>query len=460
VEQLCGQPYQLAIAVADLRAALRYAYEHRDEVKRRGLAASADAHDRFTWKQTAARMAERIKRVAHQMTWQDRVTLSSVASLVPQDTPASLLAVVVHARGDASTLPDCLARVRPFVDKLLVTGESGEDRARDIAQEYAAQWLTPQEIAEGPGYLHADWVLTLDGDQLLSEVTMLALPAQLANQPSAINKVAVSVVRRAAHGQPVENGEVRVVRNRIPNQMRDGRITRRNAPSVSASQSSNGHAIKNSVPSPSPLRTNEATPPMLEPWLVPYVPTSGDLFLDIGANVGTWTRWLAASYREVHAIEPNPDVLPALRHGLPDNVVVHEFGAWDAETTISFSRFSQSVHLTAYFHEEGINTGPKRDELTLPCRTVDSLALTDRVDFIKCDTEGAELHCLRGARQTIARDRPWLLIECHSTENCAALSQLLTAWYYLFTIVRDPHYEPFSANWYAHCWFSCQPRVI
>jgi hypothetical protein len=37
VEQLCGQPYQLAIAVADLRAALRYAYEHRDEDKRRGL---------------------------------------------------------------------------------------------------------------------------------------------------------------------------------------------------------------------------------------------------------------------------------------------------------------------------------------------------------------------------------------------------------------------------------------
>src|SRR5690606_22799611 len=94
--------------------------------------------------------------------------------------------------------------------------------------------------------------------------------------------------------------------------------------------------------------------------------------------------------------------------------------------------------------------------LVLPCRSVDGLDLTD-VDFIKCDTEGAEIECLLGAEQTIRRDRPWLLIESHSSGNFSQLTRLLAEWGYMFTVIRDPHYKPFSKLWYEHCWLSCQP---
>jgi FkbM family methyltransferase len=197
---------------------------------------------------------------------------------------------------------------------------------------------------------------------------------------------------------------------------------------------------------------------MLEWWLVEWVPHQGRVFVDVGANVGTWTQWLAPRFAGGHAIEPDPDALACLRAAAPANVEIHPLGAWDRAATIRFSRFAASVHTSAYFADEGINTGLSTGSVDLPCLPVDALGIEGPVDFIKCDTEGAEVAVLRGAAQLIARDRPWLLVEVHSVDNCLGLARMLTDWAYLFTVVRHPEYEPYSHLWYSHCWFSCQPR--
>ena len=196
---------------------------------------------------------------------------------------------------------------------------------------------------------------------------------------------------------------------------------------------------------------------MLEWWLEPWVPRSGRVFVDVGANVGTWTHWLAPHFDRGYAVEPDPDAVAALRAKVPANVTIHPVGAWSTETTLTFSRFAQTVHTSAYFGNEGINTGPRAELIELPCRPLDTLEIEGPVDFLKCDTEGAEIEVLRGAEQLILRDRPWLMIEVHAVENCLALTQMLADWGYLFTIIRHPDYETYSHYWYAHCWFSCQP---
>lgn len=196
---------------------------------------------------------------------------------------------------------------------------------------------------------------------------------------------------------------------------------------------------------------------MREWWLDAWVPQSGRVFVDVGANVGSWTAWLATNFERGYAIEPDPDAVAALRTKLPPNVTVHPVAAWSTETTLTFSRFADSAHTSAYFGEEGINTGPRAGLIELPCRPLDALEIVGPVDFLKCDTEGAEVEVLRGAELLIRRDRPWLLIEVHAVENCLALTRLLAEWGYLFTIVRYPGYDTFSHHWYAHCWFSCQP---
>jgi len=195
----------------------------------------------------------------------------------------------------------------------------------------------------------------------------------------------------------------------------------------------------------------------LEWWLAPWVPRRGCVFVDVGANVGTWTTWLASSFERGYAVEPDPDALAVLRTNVPANVAVYPLAAWSAETTLSFSRYAETVHTSAFFAEEGINTGRRLGTLELPGRPLDALCLDGPIDFIKCDTEGAEIQVLQGAQQLIQRERPWLLIEAHSLENCIALSHVLADWSYLFSIVRHPDYPMYSHWWYAHCWFSCQP---
>ena len=196
---------------------------------------------------------------------------------------------------------------------------------------------------------------------------------------------------------------------------------------------------------------------MLESWLASWVPRSGRVFVDVGANVGTWTHWLAPHFQHGYAVEPDPDAVAVPRASVPDNVTVHAVGAWRSEETLTFSRYATTVHTSAYFGEEGIDTGPRTGTVELPCRPLDALDMAGPVDFLKCDTEGAEIEVLQGAEQLIRRDRPWLLIEAHTLENCLSLARLLTQWEYLFTIVRHPDYPEYSRWWYAHCWFSCQP---
>ena len=195
-----------------------------------------------------------------------------------------------------------------------------------------------------------------------------------------------------------------------------------------------------------------------EPWLAPWTPHAGELFLDVGANVGQWSRLLAATFDKVYAVEPNPQAIEQLCSDLPENVHVEKVAAWNMDERRSYATFESSAHLSAYFDQQGINTGPRTGEIVLPCRRLDGLDIKGRVTFVKCDTEGAEVHVLQGARDLVSRHRPVILIEVHSQENLRALTAMLSEWRYAFVLLRHPDYEPFSRLWAQHTWLCCWPE--
>ncbi|CAM5422990.1 FkbM family methyltransferase [Streptomyces avidinii] len=162
--------------------------------------------------------------------------------------------------------------------------------------------------------------------------------------------------------------------------------------------------------------------------LRPFV-RPGAVCLDIGAEYGLYTWALSAlsgPEGSVHSIEPLPGPAAWLRTAASafgcDNVTVHRvaLAARAQPGTMSLPRRRLlPVHGRAYLTEGANGPGPNTEfarsrSVATAVRTVDGLCHhlgLDRVDFIKADVEGAEAAVLAGARRTLLRHRPSLLLE-------------------------------------------------
>lgn len=125
--------------------------------------------------------------------------------------------------------------------------------------------------------------------------------------------------------------------------------------------------------------------------------------LDIGANVGLWSRDLVKHFDQVIAFEPVAMFRECLvRNVTSANLTVESIALGDRQGLIKMVITEGN---TGHTHVDpnaiGGDTEIKRlDSLNLPV-----------VDYIKIDCEGFEYRVLQGAEQTIKRCRPVIVIE-------------------------------------------------
>ncbi|MEX0694494.1 MAG: FkbM family methyltransferase [Rhodospirillales bacterium] len=154
----------------------------------------------------------------------------------------------------------------------------------------------------------------------------------------------------------------------------------------------------------------------------------GDVVLDIGANVGLHTTLLSELVGDgrVIAFEPVSDMAEKLSANCAfnraDNVTLipAALGDENGAATIQVNQgdpgmegtnsMIASVHVT--------NRPDRYKEQTIQVRRLDDIAeklgLTERINFIKIDTEGFEPMVIRGGLETIRKTRPAMLVEAHS----------------------------------------------
>lgn len=161
----------------------------------------------------------------------------------------------------------------------------------------------------------------------------------------------------------------------------------------------------------------------IEPWLTDHLPAPDTgLALDVGANEGDWTKALADRCSEVHAFEPNPQILPQLRVNMSPyrNVRLIEIAVGATVGSLDLDLYERSEWATSYHADEldAWRAGDPLGTITVPVHTLDLLGYDDRpVQFIKIDVEGAECDVLLGARRLLDRHHPGLLVEIHSVVN-------------------------------------------
>lgn len=161
--------------------------------------------------------------------------------------------------------------------------------------------------------------------------------------------------------------------------------------------------------------------------VLPDVIPPGRLAIDVGANKGVYTRLLASLASHVHAFEPNPKAYRWLERALPPNVTTHPVALSDREGTAELYLPQRG---TGFSNQLGSLNVVKADSphavVPVQTRTLDSCALSD-VGFVKVDVEGFELQVLDGARGTIARDKPVLLIELEERHTGKPIEDLIAA---------------------------------
>jgi FkbM family methyltransferase len=180
-----------------------------------------------------------------------------------------------------------------------------------------------------------------------------------------------------------------------------------------------------------------------EPHLEKYMTCPrGKAFVDVGASFGRWTEFMAKKGTKVYAFEPSFEPFRKLENlgSKYPNIVLFQYalGETDYKAELKLHRLSGHSSLTI---ESNDYTG---NHISVAVRSLDSFNIQD-AGLIKIDTEGYEVPVLLGAKNTIRKSKPRLIVEIHEPypEQRVKIKRLLKSFGYhcipLVThIVGDP----------------------
>lgn len=143
----------------------------------------------------------------------------------------------------------------------------------------------------------------------------------------------------------------------------------------------------------------------------------GDLFLDIGANVGVYSIWAGELGAEVIAMEPAEDTFALLVENidLNDHNVKPIRAA--AGATCGPAQFTAGLDCANRLDPDNVSRDPST---TVEMVTIDAIIQDQYVAGMKIDVEGFELEVLRGCEQALNDRRIGLMqLEWNSTSETA-----------------------------------------
>lgn len=186
-------------------------------------------------------------------------------------------------------------------------------------------------------------------------------------------------------------------------------------------------------------------------WIKDYLPENA-MILDIGANVGTFLYQLEnrLDHRSIYAFEPNKKLYRRLKRLFPTMRVL-PLALSDENKTAEFKvpvingkTVASRGTLNTEYKEKG-----EEKSYTEKVKVIklDDWAATEhfhRLDFIKIDVEGNEMKTLFGAKETIRKFAPTLMVEMeqrhHETPIWKEISEV-ESWGYNAHYLNRNHFE-------------------
>jgi FkbM family methyltransferase len=134
---------------------------------------------------------------------------------------------------------------------------------------------------------------------------------------------------------------------------------------------------------------------------------------DIGANVGEWSlqAFKQASTIQLYAFEPIPIVFQALQKNTTGmNIQLFNIAMSDTQGTQKFTYFTHESMLSTFYDRPHVlgHAWKEPEILEVSTNTLDNFCAShgiEHIDFLKIDTEGAEVAILQGALQLLQGQR-------------------------------------------------------
>jgi FkbM family methyltransferase len=203
-------------------------------------------------------------------------------------------------------------------------------------------------------------------------------------------------------------------------------------------------------------RVSDADEPDLA--VVRHLVVPGGTAVDLGANIGVYTRVLSelvGAAGRVVSVEPVPETNELLRRNVRAldlaNVTVVEAAVSDGAGTVTMSVPEYSTGGVNFYQARVVGAEPPERgaaarSVRVRTMTLDAILQgAAPVGFVKCDVEGHELACLAGA-EAVLRQRPAWLIEVWGDPAAPDTSAAE-----VFAFLRGHAYEP---------WFLATGRLV
>ena len=176
-----------------------------------------------------------------------------------------------------------------------------------------------------------------------------------------------------------------------------------------------------------------------------HVPRRGTV-VDIGAHVGISVCHWAPIFQKVIAFEPMVDHYQCLQENTKQfsNVTLHNCAISGENTTLrgTYRTGKNSGSFQLLDKDFQINPRKHRTVYQIPCRRLDEFEF-DSIDLVKIDVEGWEFDVLQGARETILKHRPTLMVEFTGGSSNKSMKTYDVAQYY--SLIQELGYRAVAA---------------
>ncbi len=169
--------------------------------------------------------------------------------------------------------------------------------------------------------------------------------------------------------------------------------------------------------------------------IIAIIPDMNSIVLDVGANIGNHTIFLAHHFTEVISFEPVPENAAILRnnvfiHKLEKKVTIVEKGLSSTHAKLAIDDSDRENTNCGLISEKAITSDKRLIEVARGDDIIESLRVKRKISCIKIDVEGMEPDVIKGLSKVIKKDKPFIFWEAFNKDTVGISKKILESYGY------------------------------